>query len=69
MRAINKQRTDAGRSGTTTLTLSSGTNLRPNLIRYRTIGTERLITRPYTSSRTAIDEIRRFGDEVLSRFR
>jgi probable F420-dependent oxidoreductase len=69
LRAINKQRTDAGRSGTTTLTLSSGTNLRPNLIRYRTIGTERLITRPYTSSRTAIDEIRRFGDEVLSRFR
>jgi probable F420-dependent oxidoreductase len=63
--AINQRRSEVGRAGTTTLTVSSGADVRPDLDRYSDLGVGRLIMRPYTSSKTAIDEIRRYGDEVL----
>ena len=68
-RAINERRHTAGRNGHTTLTVSSGAEPRPDLGRYRDAGVDRLVMRPYTASRTAIDEIRRYGDEVLAGFR
>ena len=68
LRKINETRSEAGRPGLTTLTLSSGTSLRPDLTLYRDLGVARLIVRPYTGTRTAIDEMRRFGETVLARF-
>lgn len=64
--AINQRRSDVGRVGTTTLTVSSGTEVRPDLHRYRDLGVDRIIMRPYTNSKTAIDEIRKYGDQVLT---
>ena len=68
LRKINETRSKVGRAGLTTLTLSSGTSPRPDLALYRDLGVARLIVRPYTGTRTAIDEIRRFGEHVLARF-
>ncbi len=68
LRTINESRSKAGRPGLTTLTLSSGTMPRPDLARYRDLGVTRLIVRPYAGTMTAIDEIREYGNDVLTRF-
>ena len=69
LQAVNHRRQAVGRAGTTTLTLSSGTDPAPDLDRYLALGTDALVMRPYTASTTAIDEIRRYGEEVLTRWR
>lgn len=65
---INERRAEAGRLGLTTLTLSSGATLDPDLARYRDLGVTRLIVRPYAQAKTAIEGIRRYGTDVLARF-
>jgi probable F420-dependent oxidoreductase len=68
MTTINEQRAAAGRDGMTTLTVSGRVASVADLDRYRAAGVDRLIVVPFTSSREALDGIRRFGDETISRF-
>ena len=65
--AINQARAAAGRDGVTTLTVSGTPESLADLDRYRAAGVDRLIARPFTSSRDGIDGIRRFGEEIITR--
>ncbi len=65
--AINQARAAAGRDGVTTLTVSGTPESLADLDGYRAAGVDRLIARPFTSSRDAIDGIRRFGEEIITR--
>jgi probable F420-dependent oxidoreductase len=67
MAAINEQRAAAGRDGTTTLTIGGGIDSPGDVDRYREAGVDRVIVRPFTNSREALDQIRRYGDEVLAK--
>ena len=69
LREINDMREEAGREGTTTLTVGLSVKSPDDLERYRDAGVDRVIAMPYTSSREALDEIKRFGDEVLAQVR
>jgi probable F420-dependent oxidoreductase len=64
---INKMRADAGRDGTTEVTIGGQLASADDVQRYRDAGADRLICRPFTSSREAIEGIRRFGDEVIAK--
>jgi hypothetical protein len=68
MRTINEHRERIGREGRTTLTMSSGTDPRPDLRRYSDAGADRLIMRPYQRSRSALADIQRYGEDILRPF-
>jgi probable F420-dependent oxidoreductase len=63
---VNKMRADAGRPGTIEVTLGGNIQSADDVKRYEDAGADRVFCTPFTSSREAIDGIRRFGDEVLS---
>jgi probable F420-dependent oxidoreductase len=65
MAEINEKRAAAGRAGETTLTIGGAIDSPADADRYRDAGVDRVIVRPFTSSKEAIDGIRRYGDEVL----
>jgi probable F420-dependent oxidoreductase len=67
VKGINDARAAAGRDGVTTLTVSAQVGSVADLDAYRAAGVDRLIVMPFTSSRDAVDGIRRFGDEVITR--
>jgi probable F420-dependent oxidoreductase len=67
MAQINEQRAAAGREGETTLTIGGSIDSPADADRYRDAGVDRVIVRPFTNSREAIDQIRRYGDEVLTK--
>jgi probable F420-dependent oxidoreductase len=64
---VNAMRADAGREGTTVLTVGGGASSIDDLKRSRDAGIDRVIAMPYQSSRTALDDIARYGDEVLAK--
>ena len=64
---INEQRAAAGRDGTTTLTVSGSIESLADVDRYRDAGVDRVCVRPFTSSREALEGIRRFGDDILTK--
>jgi probable F420-dependent oxidoreductase len=64
---VNKMRADAGRPGTVEVTLGGNIQSADDVKRYEDAGADRVFCTPFTSSREAIDGIRRFGDEVLSK--
>lgn len=67
LRAVNDARAAAGRAGTTTLTIGGGIDGPADVDRYRAAGVDRVIVRPFTTSKEAIDGINRFGDEVIAK--
>jgi len=67
MAQINEMRAASGREGTTTLTIGGGIDGPADVDRYRDAGVDRVIVHPFTTSKEAIDGIRRFGDEVLAK--
>jgi probable F420-dependent oxidoreductase len=64
---INATRAAAGRAGTTTLTLGGGIDTLADVDRYRAANVDRVLVRPFTTSKEAIDGIRRFGDEIIAK--
>ena len=64
---INEQRAAAGREGTTTLTVGGGIESLADVDRYRAADVDRVLVRPFTTSREALDGIRRFGDEIIAK--
>jgi probable F420-dependent oxidoreductase len=64
---VNEMRAAAGRSGTTEITIGGGAQSVDDFQRYRDAGVDRILCAPFTSSREALEGIRRFGDEVLSK--
>jgi probable F420-dependent oxidoreductase len=65
--AVNERRAEAGRAGTTTLTVSASVQSLADVDRYVAAGADRVIVRPFASSKEALDGIRRFGAEVIAR--
>jgi probable F420-dependent oxidoreductase len=65
---VNELRAAAGRAGPTSVTVGGRVDNTGDLARYRDIGVDRVICAPFSSSREAIDGIRRFGDDVIARF-
>ncbi len=63
---INAQRAAAGRAGTTTLTVGGSVDTLADVDRYRDAGVDRVLVRPFMSSKEALDGIKRFGDEIIS---
>jgi hypothetical protein len=68
IRRVNELRAAAGRAGSTSVTVSGGVANVDDLVRFRDVGVDRVIVMPFTSSREAMDGIRRFGDDVIARF-
>jgi probable F420-dependent oxidoreductase len=64
---INERRAAAGRDGTTTLTVNGGVETVADVDKYRDAGVDRVLVRPFMSSREALDGIARFGDEVIAK--
>lgn len=64
---INAKRADAGREGTTTLTVGGSVETVADVEKYRDAGVHRVLVRPFTTSRDALDGIARFGDEVIAK--
>jgi probable F420-dependent oxidoreductase len=64
---VDAMRADAGRDGRTTISIGGGGKTADDLLRYRDAGVDRVIAMPYESSRTALDDIARYGDEVLAK--
>ncbi len=64
---VNRMRAEAGRDGTTEVTIGGHLESVDDVRRYVDAGADRIICRPFASSREAIEGIRRFGDEVLSK--
>ncbi len=60
-------RADAGRPGTTEVTIGGSAKSVDDFQRYRDVGVGRIMCAPFASSREALEGIRRFGDEVLSK--
>ena len=67
MAEINEKRAAAGRDGETTLTIGGAVDSQADLERYREAGVDRVIVHPFTNSREALDQIRRYGDETLAK--
>ncbi|MEY2588973.1 MAG: hypothetical protein QOJ67_957 [Acidimicrobiaceae bacterium] len=67
LREVNEMRAAAGRDGTTTLTIGGGIDGPADVDRYVEAGVDRVIVRPFTTSKEAIDGINRFGDEVIAK--
>ena len=57
----------AGREGTTTLTVGGSIETLADVDRYRDANVDRVLVRPFVSSREALDGIARFGDEVIAK--
>jgi alkanesulfonate monooxygenase SsuD/methylene tetrahydromethanopterin reductase-like flavin-dependent oxidoreductase (luciferase family) len=68
IKEVDAMRADAGREGRTFVSVGGPKSL-DDLCRYRDAGVDRVITMPYDSSRTALDDIKRYGDEVLAELR
>jgi probable F420-dependent oxidoreductase len=64
---INRMRAEAGREGTTTLTVGGSITTVADVDQYRHAGVHRVLVRPFASSREALDGIARFGDEVIAK--
>jgi alkanesulfonate monooxygenase SsuD/methylene tetrahydromethanopterin reductase-like flavin-dependent oxidoreductase (luciferase family) len=64
---INAARAAAGREGTTTLTIGGGIETLADVDQYRAANVDRVLVRPFTTSRDAMDGIARFGDEVIAK--
>ncbi len=64
---INELRAAAGRTGKMEVTVGGGAQSADDFQRYRDAGVDRVMCTPFTSSREALDGIRRFGDDVLSK--
>ncbi len=64
---INEKRAAAGRAGVTTLTIGGGIDSEADIDRYRAAGVDRVLVRPFMSSREALDGIARFGDEMIAK--
>jgi probable F420-dependent oxidoreductase len=64
---INEKRAAAGRDGVTTLTIGGGIDSEADIDRYRAASVDRVLVRPFMSSREALDGIARFGDEVIAK--
>ena len=58
-------RRDAGREGVTEITLGADIRTRDDLARYQEAGVHRVLVRPWTSSREAVEGLKRFAGEVL----
>ena len=56
---INQMRADAGREGTTTLTVGGGIDTPADVDRYRDANVDRVVVRPFTTSRDARTSSRR----------
>jgi probable F420-dependent oxidoreductase len=67
LQEVNDVRAAAGREGTTTLTIGGGIDGPGDVDRYLEAGVDRVIVRPFTTSKEAIDGINRFGDEVIAK--
>ena len=57
----------AGRDGTVEVTVGGSIASAGDAARYAEAGVDRVIVRPWTSSKDAVDGIRRFADEVMPR--
>jgi probable F420-dependent oxidoreductase len=66
---INEMRAAAGRPGKVEVTIGGNLESASDVQRYVDAGADRIICRPFASSREAIEGIRRFGDDVLSKMR
>jgi probable F420-dependent oxidoreductase len=65
---VNEMRAAAGRSGATEVTIGGGGAMSvDDFQRYRDAGVDRILCAPFTSSREALEGIRRFGDEVIAK--
>jgi probable F420-dependent oxidoreductase len=64
---INAKRADAGREGTTTLTVGGSISSVADVDKYRDANVHRVLVRPFTTSRDALDGIARFGDEIIAK--
>jgi probable F420-dependent oxidoreductase len=64
---INAMRADAGREGTTTLTVGGSISSVADVDKYRDANVHRVLVRPFTTSRDALDGIARFGDEIIAK--
>ena len=62
---IAELRADAGREGDVEITLGAGGLDLDSLRRYADAGVGRALVKPWSSSKDALDGIRRFADEVL----
>jgi alkanesulfonate monooxygenase SsuD/methylene tetrahydromethanopterin reductase-like flavin-dependent oxidoreductase (luciferase family) len=67
-RRIARLRADAGRPGTTEITLGGGADV-DDLRRRADLGVHRALVRPWQSSKDALESIRRFAGEVLPEIR
>ena len=67
IKEVDAMRADAGRDGRTIISVGGGPKSVDDLRRYRDAGVDRVIAMPYESSRTALDDIKRYGDEVLAK--
>jgi probable F420-dependent oxidoreductase len=67
-RKIAQLRHDAGRAGAVEITLGGGEGL-DDLRRRADLGISRALVKPWTSSKNALEGLRRFADEVLPELR
>ena len=67
IKEVDAMRADAGRAGRTIISIGGGGKTVDDLRRYADAGVDRIIAMPYESSRTALDDIARYGDEVLAK--
>jgi probable F420-dependent oxidoreductase len=68
-RKIAQLRLDAGRPGAVEITLGGGDNGIDDLRRRADLGIGRALVRPWTSSKNALEGLRRFAEEVLPEIR
>lgn len=66
---LARLRQDSGRPGTVEITLGAGATDADGLRRQADMGVGRALVKPWSSSKEAIDGIRRFADEVLPQVR
>jgi len=62
---LNQLRDGSGREGRVEVTLGGEATTPHDLDRYRAAGVDRVIVRPWRTSREAVDSLKRFADDVL----
>ena len=67
IRRIDEMRAAAGRPGKTEITLALPVNEPSDLERYAAVGIHRVIACPWTSSKNALDSIKRFAEKFLDK--
>ena len=67
IRRIDEMRAAAGRPGKTEITLALPVNEQSDLERYAAAGIHRVIACPWTSSKNALDSIKRFAEKFLDK--